>query len=105
MQSASGWALLLPFAHTLGPTAWFFDACWISGFVLVWSYWLGFLRTSPFRRALVGVAILVVGIGAVPIVFSVPASTVTDWIAGFSDEVWKVVKEESAKYAKEETQK
>ena len=29
----------------------------------------------------------------------------TDWIAGFSDEVWKVVKEESAKYAKEETQK
>ena len=29
----------------------------------------------------------------------------TDWIAGYSDEVWKVVKDESSKYAKEETQK
>lgn len=29
----------------------------------------------------------------------------TDWIAGYSDEVWKVVKDESAKYAKEESQK
>jgi branched-chain amino acid transport system substrate-binding protein len=29
----------------------------------------------------------------------------TDWIAGFSDEVWKVVKENSAEYAKSEGQK
>ena len=29
----------------------------------------------------------------------------TDWIAGFSEEVWKVVKESSAEYAKSEAAK
>jgi branched-chain amino acid transport system substrate-binding protein len=29
----------------------------------------------------------------------------TDWIAGFQDEVWSVVKEQSADFAKSETQK
>lgn len=29
----------------------------------------------------------------------------TDWIAGFTDEVWKVVKEQSAEYAKQEANK
>ncbi|HEX2781679.1 MAG TPA: VanZ family protein [Gemmatimonadaceae bacterium] len=86
LRVSTGWVLLAPFAYAFGPEAPWLSTLWLGVLVFVWSYWLGAYRGAR-RSALLRVAgavIVAVGLGVVPWVAALPASTPWEWLVAFA---------------------
>lgn len=87
LRISTGWALLAPFSYGFGPEAPWLSALWLSGLVFAWSYWLGGYRGKARRAASIGITaalFIVVGLGVLPRLSALPASTLWEWLAAFA---------------------
>ena len=79
LHPSMGWAILLPVAYDLGPSARIWTALWLAAWLGLISWWSAGAWPTILRFMFPG-AIMVMGLALVPLASCYPAGSLSEWV-------------------------
>jgi len=79
LHPSMGWAILLPIAYDLGPTARLWTALWLAAWLASISWWSAGAWPTTLRFMFPG-AVMVLGLAIVPVAVGYPAGSWNEWV-------------------------
>jgi hypothetical protein len=82
LSPSLGWSLFIPFDYAYGPEVHLLTGLWVTGLLAPTGYWAGRSEGDRFRLLTALGALLVAGLGVIPLVTGYPLVHWSEWLAG-----------------------